>query len=194
MHVPQTSLPSIRTLYFSDRTLQRALRTFGFWIFAAIMIRWVTQPVPSAIKIEKSPFDIWLVELGPSVALVIAALAAIVLVRRYYFVRQIFSEGTVIQGTVEKLDTYEREASHSDTTPVFQRSKIRTYYATIRYTWQGVSRQVRCWLPFSASNYKIFNGKETDLILLDSAPKKPLIRALYLEEFAPRKRSWWKFL
>jgi hypothetical protein len=185
-------IPGIRTLYYCDRTFSRALRTFGFCLFATFMIRWATQPVPSAVDIVKSPFDIWMAELGPPVALVVAVLALIVTVRRYFWVRKIISEGTIIQGTVEDLDIYEREASHSDTTPAFERPKIRTYYATIRFNWRGADHQVRYWLPYGASTYKIFKGKETDLILLDSAPKKALLRSLYLEEFAPRKRSWWQ--
>ena len=190
----QSTVPSLRTLYFCDRTLGRALRTAPFCLFATFMIRWATQPVPTAVKIEKSPFDIWLAAYGPTVALVASVLASIIAVHRYLWVKRVLTEGSIIQGTVEELDVYEREASHSDTTPAFQRSTIRTYYATIRYQWQGGTRQVRCWLPLSGSNYKIFKGKETDLILLDSSPKKPLLRALYFPEFAPRKLSWWRWL
>jgi hypothetical protein len=194
MNTNLSTLPGIRTLYYSDRVFSRALRTCGFCMFAAFMIRWATQPVPSAVDIEKSPLEIWLAAFGPAVALVVAVLALIISVRRYHWVRKVLSQGTIIQGTVMELDIYEREASHSGTTPAFQRSTIRTYYATLRYHWQGITHQVRHSLPYSASTYKIFKGKETDLILLDAAPEKPLIHALYLEEFAPRKRPWWRWL
>ena len=146
------------------------------------------------MQIEKSPFDIWFATFGSPVALAVAALALIVLVRRYVWVKRVLTTGTIIQGTVEELDTYEREANYHDTTPAFQRPKIRTYYATIRYQWQGVTHDARFWLPLSGSNYKIFKGKETDLIILDSSSNKPLLRPLYLQEFAPRKMRWWKWL
>lgn len=190
----EPTIPALGDLYFSDRTLGRAGRTFGFCLFSAIMIRWATQPMPNAVPIEKSPFEIWLPVMGPSIALVVAALALLIFLRRHSWIKRVLSEGRIIQGTVEKLDTYERESSHSDTTPAFQRGKTRSYYATVSYLWQGQSRKVRFSLPLSASNYKIFKGKETELVLLDSAPKKPLLRALYAQELRPRKMSWWKWL
>ena len=194
MKTEPSTLPGIRTLYYRDRIFSRSLGTIGFGIFATVMISWAAQPVPSAVNIERSPIDIWLATSGPTAALVAAVLALAIAVRRYHQVRKVLSQGTIIQGTVVELDIYEREASHSNTTPAFQRPKIRTYYATLHYHWKGVTHQVSHSLPHSASTYRIYKGKETDLILLDSAPEKPLIRALYLEQPGPRRSSWWRHL
>lgn len=46
-------------------------------------------------------------------------------------------EGTAVKGTIDDVDVLSREASHSDTTPAFERTMIRSYYAIIRYSAQG---------------------------------------------------------
>jgi hypothetical protein len=187
------TIPGIKSLYHLDPAFHRAVSTCVFFFIAAVGIKWATQPVPSVVKVEKSPFDIWLAELGPIVALVVSVLALLVLVRRYLWVRKVLSRGTTIKGTLADVDIYEREAARSDTSTPFNVAKIRSYYATIRYNWRGLENEVRFKLPLSPSTYQISKDKEIDLIILDSAPKKPLIRAMYLGAMLP-SRGWKRFL
>jgi hypothetical protein len=194
MNTAPPSLPSIKSLYYIDPTIQRAIGTCLFFLFAAAGIKWATQPMPNAIPIEKSPFDIWIADLGPMVALIVATLAFLILIRRYLLVRKILSQGTPIKGTVVEVDMYEREAPRSETRSAFDVAKIRSYYTTIRYNCRGADRQIRLKLPFSPSTYKIAKDNEVDLILLDSAPKSPLIREMYLGGIAPRSLGWKRFL
>lgn len=183
MNTTPPSIPSIKSLYYRDNIIGRAFRTMGFALFAAVGFKWVSQPVNSVVKVENSPLEIWVLQWGPTVAVVVAATAALVLVRRYLWVKQVLSNGTTISGTVEDIDLYEREASHSDTTPAFQRSIIRTYVVNIRYAWNGVDKQARFKLPLSPSTYKIAKGGKVDLLVHESAPDKPLISIVYLGRF-----------
>jgi hypothetical protein len=189
MNTPPPSIPSITSLYHCDFTIQRAANTMGFCLLAAVGFHWMSQPVPAVVKVENSPFETWVLQWGPTVALIIAALAMIVLVRRYLWVKEVLCQGTSIKGIVEEVDVYSHEASHSDSTPAFQRAINRSYYACIRYVWQGVGKKVRLKLPHPPSTYQATKGQEIELLVLDSAPQKPLIRAVYLwRSFAEQRR------
>jgi hypothetical protein len=183
MNTAAPSIPSIKSLYHRDNIIGRSLRTMGFALFAAAGFKWASQPVNSVVEVENSPIEIWVMHWGPTVAVVVAALAAIVLVRRFLWVKQVLSTGTTISGTVEDIDLYEREASHSDSTPAFQRSIIRTYVVDIRYAWNGVEKQARLKLPLSPFTYNISKGGKVDLLVHESAPDKPLISIVYLGRF-----------
>jgi hypothetical protein len=180
--IPSTQLSPmrrLRELYFRDSFIHRASFTTVFGFFAASMFHWVAQPVPSVVKVEQSPFEIYALAWGPTVGVVVGVIALILLVRRYIWLKRVFCEGSAIKGNVEDIDVYSREASHSDATPAFERSIIRTYYAIIRYAWQGDDKTVRLKLPFSPSACQAFKGHEIDLLVHASAPGKPLIRAMY---------------
>jgi hypothetical protein len=189
MNTSAPSLPSLKSLYYIDPTIGRAVFTVGFALLAAVGIYWVSQPVPSVVKVENSPVEIWVMQWGSAVALGVAALALLVVIRRHAWLKKILTHGTPIKGSVEDVTLYEREAPKSENAPAFGGAKIRTYYTVIRYTWQGVENQVRFKLPFSPSNYQIAKGAEVDLLLLDSAPKKPVIRKVYLGSIMPRSRA-----
>jgi hypothetical protein len=173
------SIPGLSTLYARDFTIKNAINKGGFMLLAAAGFRWFAPSGTPPPGVDLS-FEIAMAKWVPVGALILAAIALIVLVWRYLWIKKVLSQGDTIRGSVEDVDVYSREASHSDTTPAFQRSYIRSYYAIIRYTVQGVERKVRLKLPNSPSVYKIFKGKETELIVLDSAPGKPLIRSVYL--------------
>ena len=84
---------------------------------------------------------------------------------------------------------YSREADTSSTTPIFQRPGIYTYYALIRYSWQGIDRKVRLNLPLSPSTYQLFKGRAAELLVLDSTAGKPLLRTVYLDPIGLRRQS-----
>ena len=180
MNPAPTSIPSLPSLFWRDCTIRRAAEVAGFSLFAAFGIWWATQPVPSVVKVEQSPMEIWAAQWGPTVAVVVSALAVLVLVRRWRWVREVLLHGTPIKGTVEEVDVHSHEAKHSETTPAFKRAQIRTYIAVVRYDWRGMEKTARLKLPNSPAVYEIYKGREIDLLALNSAPDKPLIRTVYL--------------
>jgi hypothetical protein len=186
MATTPSALPSLKSLYYIDSTIGRAGFTTLFALVAAAGIYWVAQPVPSAVKVELSPLETWVMQWGPAVALGVASLALLILVRRHAWLKKILTQGTPIKGTVEDVTIYEREAPKSENSPAFKTTKIRTYYSVIRYAWKGVETQVRFKLPFSPSTYQISKGGEVDLLILESNPKKPVIRKVYLGGVSPR--------
>jgi hypothetical protein len=186
------SIPGLSSLFYVDPVISRAGKTGAFSLVASAGIYWVSQPVPSAVKVEISPAETWVMQWGPLVALIVAALALFILVRRHAWLKKILTSGTPVKGTVEDVTTYERDAPKSDNAPAFGSAKIRSYYTVIRYAWQGTENQVRFKLPFSPGTYQIAKGAEIDLLILDSTPKKPLIRKVYLGGVFPRNLSWWR--
>ena len=186
MATTPSALPSFKSLYYIDSTIGRAGFTTLFALVAAAGFYWVSQPVNAMVKVENSPLEEWVMQWGPAAALGVAALALLILVRRHAWLKKILTQGTPIKGTVEDVTIYEREAPKSKNAPAFGGAKIRTYYTTIRYTWQGKENQVRFKLPFSPSTYQITKGGEVDLLILESNPKKPVIRKVYLSGVSPR--------
>ncbi len=180
------AIPSLMSLYYIDSTIGRAGFTTLFALVAGAGFYWVSQPVNAVVKIENSPLEEWVMQWGPAVALGVAALALLILVRRHAWLKKILTQGTPIKGTVEDVTIYEREAPKSENSPAFKTTKIRTYYTVIRYAWKGVETQVRFKLPFSPSTYQITKGGEVDLLILESNPKKPVVRKVYLAGVFPR--------
>lgn len=120
-------------------------------------------------------------ERVPPVALAVAALALVVAVWRYFRVKKIFTEGALIRGTVVELktDTWQTSANVDQSHGMKKRTE-RSYYATLRYTAQGAERTVRQKLPNSGFAFGLKQDGPVDLMVLDSIPDKPLIRAVYL--------------
>ncbi|MFN0199350.1 MAG: hypothetical protein ACKVT0_21580 [Planctomycetaceae bacterium] len=149
-------------------------------LILAAGIWWMIQPVSNAVPPEEPPIE---VIYGPWVCvggIAIAALAGIVLLRRYLLVKEILRHGTTIQGTVEETDVYDTNMRGNTSTIQSTRSRTYAYYVSIRYAVHGFDRTVRIKLFMSPSTYGMKKGGEVDLIVLDSVPHKPLIRAVYL--------------
>lgn len=176
------SIPSLKALYWRDTIIQRSIKTAAFMAVVTFGFIWLAPSGPPPPGVDLS-FEIAMAKWVPLAALAIAALALIFLARRYLWVKEVLTHGVPIKGTVEDLDVYAREASHSDNAPAFQRSYIRTYYAIIHYDWNGQPKKARIKLPGSPVVYQISKGKVIDLIALDSAPDQPLIRAVYQGRF-----------
>ena len=176
-----------------DFAIRRATHVAAFSLLAGFGMRWAGQPQPNAVIVEHAPEMAYIQQWAVPAGLLIAALALMVLVRRYRWIGKTLRQGTAIQGIVRNVDIYEREAERTSTTPAFGAAKIRTYYAEIGYTCQGVEHRVRFKLPFSPPTYQMAVDREVDLIVLDCTPKKPLIRKVYLGDVRPQKGSWWFF-
>lgn len=182
MNSAPTKIPGLPTLYWRDNIIKGVINTASFMLVVAAGFVWLKPPNPPPPGVDLS-FEIEMSKWVPVGALTIAAIAALVLLWRYLWVRKVLTEGTTIKGKVENVDVYEREASHSDTTPAFQRPVVRSYWVIIRYTWKNEEKTVSIKLPNSPSVYGTFKGHDIDLIVHDSSPGRPLIRSVYLGRF-----------
>lgn len=117
----------------------------------------------------------------PPIALAVAALALVAAVWRYARVRKVFTEGALIQGKVVELktDIWETTANRDQSRGINKETR-RSYYITFLYKVLGTEHTVRQKLPHSGSTYGLKQGGEVDLMVLDSHPNKPFIRAVYL--------------
>jgi hypothetical protein len=139
---------------------------------------WVTRPVPGALVTENTAFDAEIGKMVPPIAIAVAAVALVLLVSRYLAVKKVFSQGTAIKGLVEDIEVYSREQD-TDRTAGQKRSYVRTYWATLVYTFAGKERRVKLKLPNSGFTFGLAKGRETELVVLESKPDKPFIRSVY---------------
>lgn len=182
MNTTPRSCPGLLSLYWRDFTIKYAVHACVMGLLLAVGIQWASQPVspaqpPVAPSVEAALAD--KVSLG---ALVLAALALIVLLRRYLWVRKVLSQGDIVKGTVEEIDVYSRRTdNHTQTT--FKPTYTHSYYVTVRFGMLAMEKKVRLKLPHSAFTYGMVKDGETDLIVHESAPEKPLLHAVYLGRF-----------
>lgn len=177
---PSISMPGIGHIYWNDSVFGRAARITAFSLIAGFGIHWASQPQPNAVvKVENSPLELFVMQWAIPLGLAFAAVALFIATNRYLWIKKVITQGSTVKGIVEKFDEYTREAPHSDTTPAFQRPKIRTYYVTIRYSFRGEERKLYQKLPNSPGTFQISKEKEVDLLIHDSSPQSPLISAVY---------------
>lgn len=177
---PPLILPSLTTLYWNDRAFGRWAKVFCFSLFVAAGMYWVTRPVPNAIVTENTAFDAEVGKMVPPIAIAVAGGALALLILRYLVVKKTFTQGATIKGLVEDIEVYSRERD-TDRNPGQGRSYVRTYWATLVYTFGGKERRVKLKLSNSGFVFGLAKGQETDLVVLESRPDKPLIRSVYLK-------------
>jgi len=170
--------PKFSDLYHADRTIRGSLTLLVMPLLFAAGFYWVTQPIPGVEPIPGPSFE---AEIAPYVPLVTGTLAAIgllIFLRRYYFIRSVLSDGLVVKGMVEKMESTETQTNSSSSTtvkPIYR----RTYFATVSYLVNNSPHTVCLRLPNSPSAHQVFEGRETELVVLPSTPGKPLLKAVY---------------
>jgi len=176
-------VPALRTLYWNDPVFRRAASVCGFGLAAAAGFWWFTRPMPNADPSITAGAEFTLFAKAPPFALAVSALALIAAAWRYLSVKAVFTRGETVQGTVVELktDTWETTANRDQSHGINKITR-RSYFATIRYTVRGEERTVRLRLPHSASHYGMKQGGPVDLMVLDSSPGRPFVRAVYLEK------------
>lgn len=181
MNPASPDLPGLRTLYWNDAVFKQATFTAAFGIVVALGIWWASQPMPNADPSIDLSFELGMAKRVPPVALGISALALIVAAWRYLWVRKVFTEGLLIQGILAELrvDTWQTSAN-MDQSHGKRSSRRQSHYATLRYTVAGAERTVRQKLPSAAFTFGLKEGGPVDLMVLESSPEQPLIRAVYL--------------
>ena len=172
-------IPGLRSLYWQDRTIQRAAKVLIAGVVGAAGIVWATQPSKSPPPGVDLSFERAANRWAPVAGVVVSTLGAAVLVRRYLWVKKILSQGITIKGLVADLEVFSSTPSGNSNSSR-KRTPRRAYYATLRYAVHGVEQEVCLRLPNSGFTYGLVKGQETDLVVLDYAPKKPLIRSVYL--------------
>lgn len=148
-------------------------------LMLAIGIWWVIKPAPNAVPtLEPSDTVIYApwISLGAGV---LAALSGFILLRRYLLVRNILRHGVPIRGIAEVVERQDTNM-HSSNTTTMMTTPTYAYYVTVRYAMRSIERKVRFRLPHSPGTYRIKEGGEVDLLALESAPHRPLIREVYL--------------
>lgn len=141
-------------------------------------IWWAFQPASPMVAAEDAAFDAGFARYAMAGGAALALAAGLILIRRYFLVKKILEHGILIKATVEEVDVFDTN-SHGDssrihTTPTY------AYYTTLRYSMHGIDRKVRFKLLHSPSTFGLKQGGEADLLVLDAAPGKPLIRSVYL--------------
>ena len=169
-------MPEFTHLYWNDRTIGFATRASVMAVLAGVGIPWATQPFPGAPVIPSPAIELDIIRWAPLGATVIVLLLLVVLVRRYRFVQAVLTRGALIQGRVEEVDMHTTEDS-SDY--LGKATYSRSYLATILYEWEGTPRTFYQKLPTMPSALGVVKGREVDLIVLASSPRKPLIKSIY---------------
>jgi len=192
MNETAAPVPTLLALYERDLTFGRAAKVAVFALMAGFGLHWAGQPNASAVvEVERPPVEDIIVQWAIPGGIGISVIALLIVGWRYLWIKKVFQNGVIIQGLVEDVDVYTREvSSDSATRSAFNRPTISSYYVMIRYVWQGTDKTIRRKLVLSPSFFKMYKGKETELILLESAPGRPLIRAVYLETPGVRKRRF----
>lgn len=176
---PHRPLPNFRTLYWADYTIRRSIMATVMGLFLAAGIWWASRPMPNAVPLDEPSFETMYAPYVIAGGGVLAVIGALIFFQRYALVRKILSEGNSIQGTAFEVDIFEtNQNSHSSTNRF---AKTYAYYTSIRYELHGVERKARFKLLHSPSTFGIRKDGAVELLVLDQAPKKPLIRAVYTE-------------
>jgi hypothetical protein len=180
-NAPRTC-PGLVSLYWRDFTIKYAVNTAAMALLLAVGIPWATQPVspdqpPAPVFLEAA-----LAEKVSAGFLVLAALALIVLLRRYLLISKILRHGEILRGIVDEIDVLSRRTDNH-TRAIRKPVYSYTYFVVIHYGLPAMQKKVRLKLPQSAFTYGMVKGGEADLIVLASTPDKPLLREVYLGRF-----------
>lgn len=160
---------------------RRAANVSGFAMMVAAGFWWLGRPMPNVPPSVDLTFDRAMAERIPPVALAVGVLASLIAAWRWLRIRKVFTEGVLVQGKVveTKTDVWETTANRDQSHGINKETR-RSYYITFSYKMLGAEHTVRQKLPHSASTYGLKQGGEVDLMVLDSRPHKPFIRAVYL--------------
>lgn len=177
------ALPTFQSLYWNDAIFGRAVTTAkflafvgaGFWALGGAR----SGPPPSMDSSEYMMQT--LVGAVPLPAFAVVLVALIIAIWRWRYVRTIFAEGAIVQGTVVKLHRHEwQDSSTAEGSLDYTPTTRHAYYITFRYTVNGEKRTVKRKLPNSGYVFGIREGGPVELMVHESRPHRPLIRPVYL--------------
>lgn len=170
-------LPGLKTLYWNDLTFRRGANLLGFGLVVAVGMWWVTRPIEGVPPTVDRSFEEMVKPWGMAGGIALAGGGGLLLLGRRRRVRRVLSSGTRLSALVEDLEAVRWSSGRDETAG--QSHYRHSYYVTLRYLAQGSERLVRQKLPGAGFTFGLIKGRETEVVVLDSAPEKPLIRALY---------------
>lgn len=174
-------MPTLRSMFWNDGIFKQTVNTAGFALMVAVGIWWVTQPVPGVPASVDRSFDEDVGAVVPPIAAAICAVAAILAIWRWFYVRKVFTVGTVVPAKIVKLKCDKWQTSANVDQSHGSKTETRySYYITFTYTHQGEERTLKRKLPNSGYFFGLHEGGPVELMVLDSKPDKPLIRPVYL--------------
>ncbi|MCB1091481.1 MAG: hypothetical protein KDL87_08115 [Verrucomicrobiae bacterium] len=180
------SVPNFSSLFWVDYPIRRSVTATVAGLLIAVGIWWASRPMPNLPPPPEPSFESMYAPRIIVGGLVLSLIGGLFLLRRYLLVRKILTQGTPITGTAAVVDIFDTNQKSDSSTNKF--SKTYAYYVTIRYEIHGTERKARFKLPHSPSTYGIRKDAEVALIVHDQAPKKPLIRALYVDQSRRARR------
>ncbi|MBL9113974.1 MAG: hypothetical protein JNJ83_03135 [Verrucomicrobiaceae bacterium] len=178
-------IPSFSALYWKEGLLRGCVTAIGLAVMIAVGIPWASQPQPGVPPLENVIEMQKMAKWAPLLGAVIGTVALLILVTRYLRIRSILTDGIIVKGKVDKIETYERRTDSRTVTST--PSYSRSYWATMSYNVNGTPHQVCQKLPYSPSTDGALEGKEIELVVLESAPTKPLIKNVYAVRPSIRK-------
>ncbi len=172
------SIPNILILRRHDAILGNTLWMAFFSLVVAVGTKWASHgvtPGPDTPAFEMEAFNTWI----PIGGVVVSCISAFIAAWRFAWIKKVLTRGTTVKAMVEDLerqDTNMRKDSQGRNITTY------IYYATLRYEMHGRDRKVRLKLPNSGTSYSLMKGRETDIMVLDEAPEKPLICSVYFQK------------
>jgi hypothetical protein len=180
-----STLPSLYSLYWNDRAIRFYVNGIIFMVLVGGGIPWATTPVPGAPPQDPASPEVIAAKWAPLVTSVVGIVLLSFLLMRWSIIRRTLSHGRLVKGKVEKVETYSRQIN-KDSSASETRHYTHSYWATISYEVNGIAHKFCLKLPFSPSACGVIEGRETDLLVLESSPHRPLIKSIY-EIKSPRR-------
>lgn len=171
-------MPGFKHLYRHDRIIWGAAHKILFGLMIVAGMWWISRPQPNAPTPPEAiqSFDAQVIPWGTAIGVALSTISALVLVWRYLWVKKVLTSGITVKGIVENIESAAFRTNEGSKTKATYR---HVYWATLRYAVHGVEQQVCQKLPNSGYTYGLVKGREVDLIVLETSPRKPLIRAIY---------------
>lgn len=172
------SLPSLRSLtslYSLDRPFARIANFTGTVLVASVTLGWVSYQMKGIVTNELAGIDTHALQWASVAGVSLVLMGLALLLRRYHWILQVVSCGTVIKGVVQKIDVHTTRLpaeKHAPWTPRLS----HMHFAVVAYDCGGITRQARLKLPAGATATE---GSEVDLLILPRTPSQPLLRNVF---------------
>lgn len=174
-------LPSVRslmTLYNLDRPFARVANFTGVVLVCTVTLGWVSSRTRAFVGGGSPGIDTRVLQWAPAAGAAVLVLGLVLLLRRFNWIHQVVSRGITIKGVVEEIKvrtTRLPAEKHAPWTPRL----LHTRYAVVAYDCRGARKRARLKLPSLARATAITEGAEVELMVLESAPGKPLLREVF---------------
>lgn len=168
-------LRSLTSLYTLDRPFARIANATGTVLVASVTVAWVAHQMKKFVTDESAGISTHALQWASVAGLTLVVLGLALLLRRYHWIHQVVTHGTVIKGIVQQIavrTTRLPAEKHAPWTPRLS----HTHLAVVTYETGGITRQARLKLPAGAA---VTEGAEVELLILPRFPGQPLLRTVF---------------